>query len=156
MRKFLRRCCKCHTVFVTCVGLPCTPLTNMRVCFVLGCHPCWNSTHRHGMSPLRWYESLFSALVVSFLLREQFSSSRLHSKSEPLVLSKLFKGCWVSWPQRLRYFSWAWFTCGPLSTGWNFEFLHMLGITVSSVSKWTRPALQLWPLGKTICGWNGA
>ncbi len=42
------------------------------------------------------------------------------------------------------------------STGWNLEILHTLGVTDASMSKWTRPALQLWPLGKTFSGWNGA
>ncbi len=84
----------------------------------------------------------------------QFSSSRLHSNSESLALSKHFRGCWASWPQHLRDFSWACFTCGPFSTGWNLEFLHTLGITDASVSRWARPALQLWPLGRTISGWN--
>ncbi len=36
---------------------------------------------------------------------------RLHSNSESLALSKRFRGCWASWPQRLGYFSWACFTC---------------------------------------------
>ncbi len=31
---------------------------------------------------------------------------------------------------------------------------HILGITDASMSRWTRPALQLWSLGKTISGWN--
>ncbi len=31
-------------------------------------------------------------------------------KQETLTLSKRFKGCWASWPQRLWYFSWACFT----------------------------------------------
>ncbi len=48
-----------------------------------------------------------------------FSSSQLHSNSESLALSKHFKECWTSWPQRLRYCSWACFTYGPFSTGWN-------------------------------------
>ncbi len=43
----------------------------------------------------------------------------------------------------------------PFSTGWNLEFLHALDVTDASMSRWTRPALQLWPLGKTISGWTG-
>ncbi len=39
-----------------------------------------------------------------------FSSSRLHSNSESLDLSKHFRGCCASWLQRLRDFSWACFT----------------------------------------------
>ncbi len=38
---------------------------------MLGCRPRWNSTHRDWMSPLRWRESLLSALAASFLFREQ-------------------------------------------------------------------------------------
>ncbi len=84
-----------------------------------------------------------------------FSSSWLHSNLESLAPSMHFKGCWASWLQHLRKVSWACFTCGPFSTGWNLKFLHTLGITDTSVSRWARPALQLWPLGRTISRWNG-
>ncbi len=47
-----------------------------RVCSMLGRRPRRNSTHRDGMSPLRWYESLLSALTASFLFREQPRPSR--------------------------------------------------------------------------------
>ncbi len=74
--------------------------------------------------------------------RWPFSSSRLHSNSKSLALSKRFKGCWASWPQRFRYFSWACFT---FSTGWNLDFFHTLGVTDASVSRWIRPtALAPW------------
>ncbi len=61
--KFLRRCCKCRTVFVTPAGLPCTPLTNTASVF-------------HTWAPLWWRESLLSALTASFLFREQHCTSR--------------------------------------------------------------------------------
>ncbi len=57
------------------------------------------------------------------------NSSQLHSNSESLDLSKHFRGFWASWPLRLRYFSWACFTCSPFSTAWNLEFLYTLGYT---------------------------
>ncbi len=85
-----------------------------------------------------------------------FYSSRLHSNSESLTLSRHFRGCWASWHQHLLYFNWACFAYGPFSTGWNLKFLHTLGVTDASVSRWARPVLQLWPLGRTISGWNGA
>ncbi len=61
--KFLRRCCKCRTFS------PARRWQTRRVCFMLGRCPRWNSTHRDGMSPLRWHESLLSALAVSLLFR---------------------------------------------------------------------------------------
>ncbi len=57
------------------------------------------------------------------------TGSQLHSNSESLALSKHFREFWASWPLRLRYFSWACFTCGPFSTAWNLEFLYTLGYT---------------------------
>ncbi len=61
---------------------------------------------------------------------------------QSIAPSKRLRGCWASWPQHLRYFSWACFKCGPFSTGWKLEFLHTLGITDASASRWARPALQ--------------
>ncbi len=53
------------------LSLPACRWQTRRACFMLGRRPHWNSTHRDGMSPLRWQESLLSALVASFLFREQ-------------------------------------------------------------------------------------
>ncbi len=42
----------------------------------LGAAHAENSAHRDGISPLRWHESLLSALAASFLFREQTRPSR--------------------------------------------------------------------------------
>ncbi len=71
-RKFIRHCCKYRAVFVTCAELPCMALTNTASGFhAWAPRPCWNSIHWDGMSPLRWRESLLSALVAIFLFRGQ-------------------------------------------------------------------------------------
>ncbi len=59
------------------LGSPASRWQTRRVCFMLGCRPRWNSTHRDGMSPLQWHESLLSVLVASFLFREQPRPLRL-------------------------------------------------------------------------------
>ncbi len=61
----------------------------------------------------------------------------------------------VSWQTRAHIETCLRSLLKPFSTGWNLEFLHTLDVTDASMSRWTRPALQLWPLGKTISGWNG-
>ncbi len=59
------------------LGSPASRWQTRRVCFMLGRRPRWNSTHRDGMSPLQWHESLLSVLVASFLFREQPRPLRL-------------------------------------------------------------------------------
>ncbi len=117
---------------------------------------------KNALSPSQWISFLGtvidSARMRAVIMPERaLAIQQLAASFKPWVprSSKHFRGCLASWPQHLRYFSWACFTCGPFSTGWNLEFLYMLGITDASVSRWARPALQLWPLGRTVSGWNG-
>ncbi len=79
------------------------------------------------------------------------SAARGFIQTESPDPSKHFRGCWASWPQRLRYFTWACFTCSPFSTGWNLEFRHRrLRVKVSQAC-----VAALAPI-KNISGWNGA
>ncbi len=68
------------------------------------------------------------------------NSSRYPSKWEPLASSRCFKRCLASWPPHLQCCSWACFTWGPYSTGWNHKFCPMHGVTDAFESRWTRPA----------------